>query len=266
LGGKWEVHVLTLYHSNGVCPQKVRVCLAEKGVEWESRSVMGLDLRTPDYLKLNPGGYVPTLVHDGRVLTESRVISEYINDAFDGPALRPADPYDRAKASLWSKQIDDSLHPNVYILSCVVLFRDHFASMSPEMQDQALPLDPTKRERTMDLLERGAQSRFVPPALERFAKLTADMERALQQSRWMACDDYSLADIDHTPYFQRLSNIGLESLWTDKPAVQDWWARIQARPSFAEVQTNWMKQEELDRFVHTRAKGQAMFGPLLEAA
>jgi glutathione S-transferase len=258
--------MLTLYHSNGVCPQKVRVCLAEKGVEWESKVVVGLDLRTPEYLKLNPGGYVPTLVHDDKVLTESRVISEYIDEAFAGPSLRPSDPYERARASLWTKQIDDSLHPNVFILSCALLFRDHFAAMPPEVQERALPLDITKRERALDLIAHGVQSRFVPGALARFAKLFDDMERALSQFEWLASNQYTLADIDYTPYLQRLSNLGLDILWDDKPAVRDWWARVQARPSFAQVQTLWMKPEEIERYVGTRAKGRAAFGPLLKAA
>lgn len=43
----------------------------------------------PDYLKLNPDGVVPPLVHDGRRIRESSIIAEYIDDAFEGPALKP---------------------------------------------------------------------------------------------------------------------------------------------------------------------------------
>ena len=59
--------MLMLYHFPGaICAQKVRVALAEKGLYWESRSVLR-ELRSPDYLRLNPHGYVRTLVHDLRV-------------------------------------------------------------------------------------------------------------------------------------------------------------------------------------------------------
>ncbi len=62
--------MLELYHTrDAVCPMKVRIALAEKGVEWESR--LNPDMRSPEYLALNPGGYVPTLIHEGNVLTES---------------------------------------------------------------------------------------------------------------------------------------------------------------------------------------------------
>ena len=60
--------MLELYHSvNSVCAQKVRVALAEKGLEYRNRlmSLRG-DQFAPEYMKLNPSAVVPTLVHDGR--------------------------------------------------------------------------------------------------------------------------------------------------------------------------------------------------------
>ena len=65
--------MLELYHgTTSVCAQKARLTLAEKGLEWESH-LMALngDQLDPAYLKLNPNGVVPTLVHDGNVIVES---------------------------------------------------------------------------------------------------------------------------------------------------------------------------------------------------
>src|SRR5512132_1741931 len=65
--------MLELYHNDtSACAQKVRVTLAEKGLEWKS---IHLDLRKgdqqqPEYLKLNPRGVVPTLVDNGRAVRE----------------------------------------------------------------------------------------------------------------------------------------------------------------------------------------------------
>jgi glutathione S-transferase len=75
---------LELYHSvNSVCAQKVRVALAEKGLEYKSR-LMTLrgDQFDPAYMRLNPNGVVPTLVHDGRAVIESSVILYYLDEAF----------------------------------------------------------------------------------------------------------------------------------------------------------------------------------------
>jgi len=82
---------------------KVRLVLNEKGLPWDGKI---LDLRRgdqfdPEYRKLNPNSVVPTLVHDGRVVVESTVIIEYLDEAFPSPALMSGDPYQRAVARLW---------------------------------------------------------------------------------------------------------------------------------------------------------------------
>ncbi|HCQ64054.1 MAG TPA: hypothetical protein DIU07_02275, partial [Rhodobacteraceae bacterium] len=70
---------LELYHgATSMCSSKVRIGLAEKGLDWISQPV---NLKTgeqngPDYLKLNPLGVVPTLVHGDLVVVESSVILE----------------------------------------------------------------------------------------------------------------------------------------------------------------------------------------------
>jgi glutathione S-transferase len=75
--------MLELYHAHiSTCSQKVRLCLAEKGLEWTSHPIeffRGEHL-TPAYLALNPNGVVPTLVHDGRPVIDSSVICEYLEE------------------------------------------------------------------------------------------------------------------------------------------------------------------------------------------
>ena len=65
--------MLTLYHANhSTCSQKVRLCLAEKRLEWTSKliNLATNEHLTPEYLALNPNGVVPTLVHDGAVIRD----------------------------------------------------------------------------------------------------------------------------------------------------------------------------------------------------
>jgi glutathione S-transferase/GST-like protein len=71
--------------------------LHEKGVTFTHHYVdMGArDHHEPAYVALNAGGTVPTLVHDGLVLTQPTPMLEYIDAAFSGPPLRPADPVAR---------------------------------------------------------------------------------------------------------------------------------------------------------------------------
>ena len=61
--------MLKLYHGlASTCSKKVRMCLYEKGLEFESHllNLQKFEQHNPAYLKLNPNGVVPTLVHDGR--------------------------------------------------------------------------------------------------------------------------------------------------------------------------------------------------------
>ena len=85
--------MLELYHhGSSVCAAKVRLALAEKGLEWTGHylDILKGDQFAPEYLKLNPKAVVPTLEHGGRVITESTVICEYLDEVFPEPPPVPA--------------------------------------------------------------------------------------------------------------------------------------------------------------------------------
>ena len=77
--------------NNSVCAQKVRMTLAEKGLDFAARDINLFkgEQYAAGYLKLNPKGYVPTIVHDGRAVTESTLICEYVDEVFPEPPLSP---------------------------------------------------------------------------------------------------------------------------------------------------------------------------------
>ena len=115
--------MLELYH-NGLssCSQKVRLVLEEKSLDWQGHDV---DLLTggqhdAEYVKLNPNHVVPTLVHDGFVLTESTLIGEYLEDVFPDPPMRSSSPARRHEARLFLKQIDESVHPAASIVTYAI--------------------------------------------------------------------------------------------------------------------------------------------------
>ena len=106
--------MLELYHhGSSVCAAKVRIVLAEKQLEWTGHylDILKGDQFSPDYIRLNPKAVVPTLVHDGAVIGESTVINEYLEDVFPTPTLLPATARERAAMRLWTKAVDEDLHP-----------------------------------------------------------------------------------------------------------------------------------------------------------
>ena len=100
---------LELFHNDAsTCSQKVRICLAEKGVEWVNRHVDlgGGENLSPEYLAINPDGVVPAFVHDGTPIIESTVMCEYVDEVWpDGEALTPADPKKRAAMRAWLRSL-----------------------------------------------------------------------------------------------------------------------------------------------------------------
>lgn len=97
---------LHLYNRPG-CPfaQRTAIVMREKGLTCGHTPIDAG--RKPDwFLALRPDGRIPVLRHEGRLIGESLVILEYLEDAFPDPPLMPASPFDRARARLWMRQCD----------------------------------------------------------------------------------------------------------------------------------------------------------------
>jgi glutathione S-transferase len=238
--------MIALYHfDRSTAAQKVRIALAEKGLAWESRYVdPGLDKRQqhdPEYLKLNPRGLVPTLVHDGRVVRESQVILEYLEDVFPDPPLRPADPHARAQMRLWTKLIDEGLHVDSRTIGQCVAMRFVIQEADPAVIKRHYEAMPDKVRRDNDLInnEKGVDSPLLPGAVRRFKAVFYDIERVLADSPWLAGNMFSLADISHVVYSSRMTSFQLGRLLDELPRLKDWQTRIQARPSWAEAVEKW---------------------------
>jgi glutathione S-transferase len=263
--------MIELYHNDmSVCAQKVRLTLAEKNLPWTGHhlNLRAGDQHKPDYLKLNPLGVVPTLVDNGRVMIESTMICEYLDDAYPEPPSRPSDPYLRGVMRLWTKNLDDWVHADTGTLSSCIAFRYQYLARldTPEKLEQHLNNMPSadKRARQRANITRGLESPHFAEALRRFQRLFRQIEEALAEHTWLAGPTYSLADIGYTPYFLRMQHLGLSDALYG-PRVRAWGERLLARPSFAAGIGNMLNPDYLTLFAQKRDEAAAAARSLLAA-
>jgi glutathione S-transferase len=227
--------VLELYHNiNSVCAQKVRIALAEKGQDArEHLLTLQGDQNAPAYMKLNPNGVVPTLVHDGNVIVESSLILYYLDEAFPDPPLMPTPPAARHRVRLYNKLIDEYMHNACTIMTFATAFRPRFLKMPREQWLAEINKAPLKRraEYKRSVIEHGLDSEFVIDALGQHQKMISWMVDDLKRGRYLAGDAFSNADCAVIPYILRLELLKLGAMWQQHSAVVDWWARVRERPA-----------------------------------
>jgi glutathione S-transferase len=221
--------------------RRVRLCLAEKGLKFESVLVdlTKMEHHRPEYLKLNPNGVIPLLMlPDGRSLYESGTICEYLDETYPDPPLRPDDAYGRAEMRNWIRYADERIG-NLIIFN----WKHSIAKVASKWTDaelaEAMKKIPSKERQQAWL--RAARQPYTPEeeneARRKLTLMLDKMETALGQHTWLVGDRYSLADIAQVPFVKRMDEeiIPDEMTAAKHPRVFDWWRRLQARPAFAEA-------------------------------
>src|SRR5437660_512540 len=144
------MHTVTLYHwEPNANSGKPMLALFEKGVAFDSHylDLLNFDQHRPDYLAINPAGTIPAMTHGDLVLTESTAIMEYVDEAFPGPRLMPADAKDAWRVRWWMKFMDQWLAPSFSMIGCSVFVGPSVRSRDPAELEQAIERIPMPERR-----------------------------------------------------------------------------------------------------------------------
>lgn len=232
--------MLELYHweptTNSAEPL---ICLEEKGLEYRSHyvNVLAFEQHAPAFLKMNPQGQVPVLRHDGRVVTETSLMLEYLDAAFPQTPLAPQSAADRYHMHVWLRSSDDYFAPALCLLgwhltgsakalapATVKAARTGFSRLPPE------------RQAVWNAALDGYGEDQLTAARNALAVVATRMEAALAGSGWLAGPGYGLADIAIFPMARALARLLPELLNEEAtPQVMQWLRRIAGRPAVTRV-------------------------------
>jgi len=229
-----------LYHSPySTCSQKVRIALAEKAIAYASREISFAreEQLSPDYLKLNPNGVVPTLVHDGEPVTDSSCILEYLDEVVPQPPLSPATALGRARMRAWLRYFEEVPTAAVRVPSFQDVFLPVVRTFSSERDFAAAGDRRPIRKGFYRKMNSG--SGFTPDELESSREqLRQTVERidgALARGPFILGESFSLAECCVAPLVDRMDDLGMHDLWAGRSRFRDWLARVRSRPSFREA-------------------------------
>ncbi|HYY24443.1 MAG TPA: glutathione S-transferase family protein [Candidatus Udaeobacter sp.] len=181
---------------------RVKVVLHEKDLAYDR---VTLDLakkeqKCPEFLKLNPYGKVPVINDAGKILFESCIINEYLDEQYPNPPLMPKDPYLRGRGRIL---VDYALN---YI-------HEPYWALRAEMLKQEGERNTTAMEEKRRTLRR----------------LLQYLEEALGDKPYFL-GGLSLTDIDVLPRFLRMESYGVLPV-PALPRIGAWLQRMKVRPS-----------------------------------
>ncbi|HTM94390.1 MAG TPA: glutathione S-transferase family protein [Croceibacterium sp.] len=239
---------VTLYHwEPNANSGKPMLALAEKGVAFNSRYIdmLQFDQHRPEYLAVNPQGTIPAMLHGDLVLTESTAIMEYVDEAFDGPLLMPAEAQDRWRIRWWMKFMDQWLGPSFSMIGWCTFVGPALAQKPVEEREAMIARIPLPERRVAWRKAMFAEfgETELAESKRRVAHGVTMIEAELGKREYVASDQYSLADINifNSTYSLPVGNPELcgpaqtPNIWRwlkavyRRPAVQKTWALGQGR-------------------------------------
>jgi len=229
--------MLSLYHYEpSANSMKPLLCLAEKGLDYESHYIdlHNFEQHSPEFVAVNPNGQVPVLIHDGAVINESTVINEYLDEVFPDVRLVPENPVERAQMRIWSKFVDEYFCPALSRIGWSLLIPKIAARLKAGELEEALKKIPLEEQRQKWLT--AATESFTEEELaEARRKVTVSIERMegiLAERKWLAGNEYSLADVNSYSMVVAVPRLVPEAMSEEKtPHSMAWLDKMNARPA-----------------------------------
>lgn len=243
---------MKLYHAGiSSCSQKVRIVLAEKALSYDSQilDLQAGDQFDPAYVALNPNAVVPTLEDGGRVYIESALINEYLDDAYPDVPLKPTDAGNRHLMRLWTKKTD-ALHASCGVATYAIGVRPGLLNRPKAEVDaliDSIP-DAPRRSARRSVVDHGVEAPEFAVAMSAHRAMFDEAQAHLANHRWLAGDQFSLADANMLPYVLRVEHLGLGALIERRGALADWLARVQARESYEVGVGQWLPDAVVKSF------------------
>jgi glutathione S-transferase len=248
-----------LYNApQSTCSQRVRFVLNTKKLPFDEVKLNLLegDQLKPDYLKLNPNGVVPTLDHDGAIVTDSTVITEYLDEVEPHASFTPEDPVMRARMRALMHFMDEMPAPAVRVPTFNLAFLPKFQAMSREAFTAMAESKPLRKEFMLKMGQTGFPKEEMDAALARLRRSYERMDAEIEKSGgpWLMGKAISLADVAVMPALVRMHDLNYAD-WQDLPRVVTWFDNIRAHPAF--VPTYYPGSLLTERFPHLREMAKA---------
>lgn len=240
--------MLELYYaSESLCSQKVKLVLAEKNLEWKGHllNLLTFENLQPSYMRLNPRGVVPTLIHNSRILTDSAVIVRYLDENFPEPRLVSTEPESQEAMQNWIElqnqlPMREIMYGNYPGLTGIVLQRSLrlkqkvLSQRIDEANHELQALYKAKLEDINQWLSTISDKRAIAHTNEKIAPMLDRLEAQLAETEWLCGTTYSLADTVWTAVLNRLEELKFSYLWANgaRPHLNAYLNRVKRRPSF----------------------------------
>jgi glutathione S-transferase len=225
-----------LYNApQSTCSQRVRFVLNAKKLSFDDvkLNLLDGDQLKPEYLKLNPNGVVPTLDHDGQIVTDSTVITEYLDEVEPQDSFTPENPVLRARMRALMHFIDEMPAAAVRVPTFNLAFLPKFQAMSREDFTAMAESKPLRREFMTTMGQTGFPQAEMDAALARLRRSWERMDAEIERSGgpWLLGKNITLADVAVMPAVVRMNDLAMAD-WQDLPRVVTWFDNIRAQPAF----------------------------------